>query len=263
MSELLRRVLDDPAGLSIVDDPALHGVGAWSRPAAPGELPEWQAVLDAVEGAKDRLTMLELGAGYGRWTVIAAAVLRRYRPELRYRFLAVEAEPTHYRWLQRYTRANGLPRWSRRGTCQLVEAAVSREAGRERFYVGKASEWYGQQLARDRQLDEPTRRVRTIRLGSVLARLDRVDLIDLDVQGAELEVLSEAAPWLGRVRRVHVETHTPEIDERLPGVFQRAPGEWRAAYAVRFGGRCVNSLGEVDLVDAGVQVWRNDAAPIR
>jgi hypothetical protein len=80
--------------------------------------------------------MLELGAGVGRWTVYAAAVISRYRPELRCRLVAVEAEPTHFRWLSQHTRANGLHCWSHAGSCRLVEEAVSGASGREPFYVG-------------------------------------------------------------------------------------------------------------------------------
>jgi hypothetical protein len=80
--------------------------------------------------------MLELGAGVGRWTVHAAAAIRRYRPELKYRLVAVEAEPTHFRWLSQHARANGLHCWSHTGSCRLVEAAVSGATGREPFYVG-------------------------------------------------------------------------------------------------------------------------------
>jgi hypothetical protein len=99
------------------------------RESAPRPLPsesfEWQAVFDAVSEAQRRFTMLELGAGYGRWTVRAAAALRRYRRGVKYRLVAVEAEPTHFRWLQQHTRANGIRRWGLAGTCKLVDAAVA------------------------------------------------------------------------------------------------------------------------------------------
>jgi hypothetical protein len=116
----------------------------------PGEASEWQALLDALAEASGRLTMLELGAGFGRWTVYAAAAVRLYRPELRYRLVAVEAEPTHFRWLRQHTRDNGLRRWSRAGSYRLVEAAVSGQDGGDNFYVGDPRAWYGQALVRPR-----------------------------------------------------------------------------------------------------------------
>lgn len=74
-------------------------------------------------------------------------------------------------------------------------------------------------------------------LSRLLAPFDCIDLIDLDVQGAELEVLAEAAPSLGQVGRLHVETHSGRIEGELPAVFPR-----RAEFS-----------------DGGIQLWRNDA----
>jgi hypothetical protein len=70
--------------------------------------------------------------------------------------------------------------------------------------------------------------VRTVTLSRLLAPFDCIDLIDLDVQGAELEVLAEAAPSLAQVGRLHVETHSGRIEGELPAVFpRRAEGRRR------------------------------------
>jgi hypothetical protein len=94
---------------------------------------EWMALLDAVAEARERLTMLELGAGFGRWTARAAAAVRRYRPELTYRLVAVEAEPTRFGWLELHLADNGVLRDSPAGTCECVNAAVSGRVGLEEF----------------------------------------------------------------------------------------------------------------------------------
>jgi FkbM family methyltransferase len=230
----------------------------WGRPNAD-ELTEWQSMFDAIEDARGRLTVFELGAGFGRFTVSAALALRRFRPEVKYRLVAVEAEPTHYRWLKQHTRANGLRRWSRAGTCKLIHAAISGAEGRDRFYVGDPKDWYGQALVRPENegADARVAEVRTVTLSSLLRPLDRVDLIDLDIQGAELEVLSEAAPALGQVRRIHVETHSEEIDRGLPEVLERAAGTWQQEAAIPLGAKCTTSQGEADFTGGGVQLWRN------
>ncbi|MFZ1993011.1 MAG: hypothetical protein WAU75_02800, partial [Solirubrobacteraceae bacterium] len=105
--ELFHRFLESDAELDVIGssdfDVVAPGTNSWRRPGA-AELTEWQAVLDALEDASGRLTMIELGAGFGRFTVNAAAALRRYRPELKHRFIAVEAEPTHYKWMRQHTR---------------------------------------------------------------------------------------------------------------------------------------------------------------
>ncbi|MFZ1992599.1 MAG: FkbM family methyltransferase, partial [Solirubrobacteraceae bacterium] len=152
-------------------------------------------------------------------------------------------------------------RWSRAGSCKLIEAAVSREPGRESFFFGDARGWYGQALVRPENegAPAPITQVRTITLSSLLAPLDRVDLIDLDIQGAEVEVLAEAAPALGHVRRVHVETHSVGIDEKLPDVFEQAAGNWRQELAFPLGATRTTERGVADFTGGGVQLWRNDA----
>jgi FkbM family methyltransferase len=240
-----------PAGASTTDR---------ARPSA-SELTEWQALLDAVDAADGWLTMLELGAGFGRWTVYAAAAIRRYRPDLKYRLVAVEAEPTHFRWLKQHTRDNRVRRWSRAGSCRLVKAAASAHAGRDSFFFGNPDAWYGQALVRpeNETADAPVTQVRTVTLSSLLKPLDHVDLIDLDIQGAELEVLAEAAPSLGHVRRIHVETHLDVIDEQLPTVLSQAAGDWVLETAVPLGAQRPTPLGDADFSGGGVQLWRNDA----
>jgi FkbM family methyltransferase len=261
--ELFHRFLESDEELDIIGSNEFDVVGAgtnsWRQPGA-AELSEWQALLDAIEDARGRLTMIELGAGFGRFTVAAVAALRRYRPDLKHRFIAVEAEPTHYRWMKKHTRTNDLSRWSRAGSCKLIEAAVSREAGRDNFFVGKPREWYGQALVRPENETAPEQvtQVRTVTLSSLLESLDRVDLIDLDIQGAELEVLTEASPALGRVRRIHVETHSAEIDEKLPRVLEHARGNWHQELAVPLGATLTTARGVADFSGGGVQLWRND-----
>ena len=264
--QLFNGFLDGGDGLEVITSNDFEMVGGsrttiLRRPGA-AELTEWEAMFDAIEDATGRLTMLELGAGFGRWTVSAAAASRRYRPELKHRFIAVEAEPTHYRWLKQHTRANGLRRWSRSGTCKLMQAAVSRESGRDSFFFGNPREWYGQTLVRPQNegFDASVTEVRTITLSSLLQPLDHVDLIDMDIQEAELEVLTEAASALGRVGRVHVETHSDKIDEQLPAVLEQAAGNWEQEIAIPLGAQWTTRLGDADFSGGGVQLWRNDRA---
>jgi FkbM family methyltransferase len=229
----------------------------------PHEAFEWMALLDAIAEASTDFTMLELGAGFGRWTVRAAAAVRRYRADLTYRLVAVEAEPTHFAWLRQHTSDNDVGLRPSTGTCKLVKAAVSRHPGEDSFYVGNAAGWYGQALLRPENVgaDAPAQAVATVTLSSLVDPLDRVDLIDVDIQGAELEVLTEAASWLGRVRRVYVETHSKTIDEDLPRVFERAEGRWSLAAAAPLGARLVTPLNDASFDEGGAQLWINGAAP--
>ena len=70
-------------------------------PSVDEEYFEWIDILESVSLARDRYTMLELGAGYGRWAVRAATALRR-RGIQQCHLVAVEPEPLHFRWLQQH-----------------------------------------------------------------------------------------------------------------------------------------------------------------
>lgn len=249
------------------------------EPPLPGfneEYFEWIDVLEAALEARGGFTMVELGAGYGRWLVRAVAALRAANP-LPFHLVAVEPEPTHFAWLREHLRDNGIDP----GEHELIEAAVTHHGRRVAFHIGNAAGWYGQAVSapdpqagirarlaglRERMLaglrrrdlaPEETAVVRlpSVTLQGILEPLERVDLIDLDVQGAEADVLVHAIDLLdARVRRVHVGTHGQEIEEELRRVFGERGWECRNDYP------CLKSsaspYGEIEFND-GVQTWLN------
>jgi FkbM family methyltransferase len=182
-----------------------------SAPPIDTEYFEWIDVLEAVLAASTRFTMLELGAGYGRWIVNAAAAVRAYS-QLPTSFVAVEAEPTHYKWLAAHCFDNGV-------TAELVRAAVVATPGAVKFAVGNPAGWYGQAIADETWVPENTEEVPGVTLSSLLNAHEDVDLIHMDVQGVEADVLEEARAELSRVRRIHVGTHGRSQEERLRRLF--------------------------------------------
>ena len=232
---------------------------------------EWIDLLEAVEAAEGTFTMIELGAGWGRWLARGAVAARLLGKGVR--LTGVEAEPTHFRWMKRHLADNGVPRRSR----DLHRAAVAETPGRVRFHVGDPAAWYGQAIDRDatpsgrrerlrgfvaRQLGTTTNSrlivdVRAITLADLLAGVDRVDLIDLDVQGVEADVLTAAAEQIhSRVRRVHVGTHSSENELRCRELFTSLG--WRNVNDFPFGTTVPTEWGPVSFQD-GVQTWINDS----
>ena len=244
----------------------------YEEPALPGfdeEYFEWIDVLESVKAAADQFTMIELGAGYGRWVARAAAALRQITP-LPFKLVAVEPEPTHFRWLREHLRSNGV----NPAAHELIEAAVTAEGRRVPFYVGNPSGWYGQAVAEApsrgffrrmgrfvRSLGSRTSAevsiawVPSVALREILERHPRVDLIDLDLQGAEAEVLASAIDAIDRqVRRVHVGTHSKQIEKSLRDLFSVRGWILLNDYA------CLSlnqtPFGEIRFED-GVQTWLN------
>ena len=219
-----------------------------ANPPIDPEYFEWIDLLESVVGATERFTMLELGAGYGRWIVNGAAAVRAYS-RVPTALVAVEAEPTHFRWLEQHCRDNDV-------VAQLIEAAVAPYAGEVDFAVGNPAGWYGQAIADDTWSPERTERVRAVTLSSLLAAYDRVDLIHMDVQGVEADVLDEARDELARVGRVHVGTHGRTQEERIRTLFSGLG--WRAQHDYPSAKRSRTPFGRLEFQD-GVQTWINPA----
>jgi hypothetical protein len=92
-------------------------------------------------------------------------------------------------------------------------------------------------------------------LSAMLARFGTIDLADFDVQGAETAVIREAiVPLTEKVRRLHIGTHSPEIDAALPDIL--APAGWRClrSYPCLRWNR--TEFGWIKFND-GVQTWVN------
>jgi FkbM family methyltransferase len=243
-----------------------------SYPGFGEEYFEWIDVLEAVVDADQVFTMVELGAGWGRWLINAAAAARQRG--LRVSLIAVEAEPTHFGWMHQHFHDNAVDPESHR----LIEAPVAGTDARVRFHIGDPSSWYGQAIdpnqprAEDQSLLEKTRsllgrrkswlerqivEMRAVTLPVILSELDRVDLIDLDVQGVEAEVLEAAERALAeKVKRVHIGTHSEENEQRCRALFARLGWENLNDYAS--GATAETPWGSISFQD-GVQSWRNPA----
>jgi FkbM family methyltransferase len=216
-------------------------------PAPDTEVFEWVDLLNAVMGAEHRFTMLELGAGYGRWIVNAAAALRAYS-DLPSSLTAVEAEPTHFRWLELHCRDNGVP-------ATLVHAAVAPRRGSVTFAVGDPAAWYGQAIVDERWTPGEVETVDAVTLCDLLRPLERVDLIHCDIQGAEADVFEAGASDVdSKVRRVHIGTHGPEVEGRLRRMF--GARDWENINDYAAGAVAATPWGKMTFQD-GVQTWVN------
>jgi FkbM family methyltransferase len=209
---------------------------------------EWIDLLEAIVRAEGHFTMLELGAGYGRWTANAAVALRRLK-DLPQTFVAVEAEPTHFQWMVQHFADNSVDAKN----LQLVEAAVADADGKVGLHLkdpewGGPSTWYGQSVGGSHPVD-------AIALETLLRPLGTVDLIDIDVQGAELRVLEAAAEALDeKVKRIHIGTHGPDIEAGLHSLFARLG--WMSLRSFPCGATANTEWGTIYFQD-GVQTWLN------
>jgi FkbM family methyltransferase len=245
---------------------------------------EWIDLLESVVAASGSYTMLDLGAGFGKWAVRAAYAARQYNPKLRCHVIAVEAEPTVYGWMRKHFRHNGIkPRWH-----TLLHAAVADEPGEVEFCIGgprggpydrPPSAWYGQFLTKGNAAFGESRadgkycgfkvrlhtsgwrsiRIPGVSLGSLLEKLQRVDLIDLDIEGQELASLTSVAAELdAKVKRLHIGTHSTEIEAGLRRLLAAHGWQCHADYALS--STSETPWGPVSF-ENGVQSWVNPRWP--
>lgn len=239
--------------------------GALLGPPEPAdfhaEAVEWIGLLKAVRDASDRYCAMELGAGFGPWSV-AGALAAQSRGIQQIRLYAVEGDSNHYRFLRQHFLDNGL----NPDEHMLFEAAVGAHSGGVEWPVGDesdAAEDYGCRPidAGQNYTGRPvtqTKKVPLLAMRDLLLREPEWDLIHIDVQGHEVEICRSCIDELSnRVRWMIVGTHSRKLDGDLlelmysagwvlahekPCKFQYVPG--------------AASLEAMTTID-GTQIWSN------
>jgi FkbM family methyltransferase len=220
---------------------------------------EWVALLTAVVEARERFVLVELGAGWGPWTVAGARAAQQ-RGIRDITLVAVEADPGHIAFLRQHFRDNGLNPADHTILC----AAAGAYDGKARFpkLEDSAAEWgAGAHFEGSAQADgftvQPIREwieVECISLPSLLAGTPPVDLIHFDIQGSELEVIRAGlAAMNSRVRRIAIGTHGRAIEAGLLEILAQAGWTLEIEKPCRIS-QTGTSWG---LLRDGLQVWRN------
>lgn len=174
------------SGLSFTVD----GADVFAATLAAGYLPEardFEAFMQLVQPGS---VVVDVGANFGLYAVSAALYARPHG-----RVFAFEPAPNAFALLQRNIADNGLG--------ELVTArpfAVAASAGRAQFYVGDDVSFSS--LHRTQRLHDDVEcvEVELVALDTALADAPSVDLLKIDVEGAESEVLRGARALLRRSR---------------------------------------------------------------
>src|ERR1700740_3178360 len=85
LGEVRRTSFEDMLTTALGLEPIVYAAGQIRRGDCPKlgeEYFEWIDVLETVVAATEFFTMIELGAGYGRWLVRAALAVKRYHGNL-------------------------------------------------------------------------------------------------------------------------------------------------------------------------------------
>jgi FkbM family methyltransferase len=201
---------------------------------------EWVDLLESIEAADGKYVMAELGAGFGRWGIRAlkAAQAKGLDAEI----ILVEADPGHMEDLKRFVQDNR----KQGDKVMAVQAAVGPHSGTQLFHVMpedrhnpsndlrdaygqflipreanipftvSQENYYGAKVLENAAINKRAIEVTSVPPSFVLQNHARVDLLDMDVQGQELLIVLSALDELNKkVKRLHISTHAPQIEERL------------------------------------------------
>jgi FkbM family methyltransferase len=220
------------------------------------DIAEWGAVLRAVDLAKSTFTIAELGCGWGCW--INNACVAAKRAGLRVHGIGVEGDLGHLEFAREACALNGLDASEvslhhaiASGTDGVALFPIQEEAG----HAWGLEAIFGPTPAqRERALRDKTHQeLQTLAL-STLAQGRRLDLLHVDIQGAEVDVVRHSLDFLwSNVAYLMIGTHSRQIEGQLTDLLlQRG---WvleieRAAILT------LSDAGPLVTVD-GVQGWRN------
>jgi FkbM family methyltransferase len=163
---------------------------------------------------KDGQTFIDVGAFLGFHTFYAYKILRRKKDSI---IIAVEPYPPNYCILK-----SKIDRIDRSKDIILVNEAIFTKDDMEvEFHRGGLCNWFGlgespsgsvlptKQYRRGDYSSNEVSRVRTVRLDSLINRfgLKRVDLVKMDIEGAEYHILTDPVLDLSKVENLIVEVH--------------------------------------------------------
>ncbi|MBI4968452.1 MAG: FkbM family methyltransferase [Rhodospirillales bacterium] len=247
-------------------------------PAVAEDYFEWIDLLEAVFDASETFRYAEVGASFGCWSPRALKAARSRGIE-KAMALLVEADPKHAQMIVDHMAANGILA----SDYQVFELAVGAGEGLALFCVVKSQDdpetshlsWHGQflvnlqgkgalRLMGRTYAGHPVFeiadgwgaiKVNVATLARVLEGIDFLDLVDFDIQGAEGQVIAQSIETLNqKVRRLHIGTHSRDIDTFLKEVLTRH--RWVCLRDYGCGQTEQTPFGRIEFQD-GVQSWIN------
>jgi FkbM family methyltransferase len=219
---------------------------------------EWVGTLRSILEARDKLTVMELGAGWGPW-LIAAHRIASLRGIKKIDLTGVEGSAEHHGFMLDNFQVNGVSPKEH----QLHHAVIGAQDGVASFpklHVG--SDDYGANAVFEdaergaAALRGDLEEIRCLSLNTLMAGKDRVDLLHIDIQGHEEAVIAAGIDVLNaKARRLVIGTHSRTIEGHLFDLLH-ANG-WVCESELP----CVmrpTMDGKQFLYVDGEQVWRND-----
>jgi len=221
------------------------------------DIAEWGAALRAVDLARGRFTVVELGCGWGCWLNNTGVAARRTGLDVR--LVGIEGDEGHLGFAREALASNGfapaayaLHHGIAAGAKGVALFPIQPEAGvawgLEPVFDASAAE-QAAAVASGRYAALPM-----VSLPALAEDLGRIDLLHVDIQGGEAELVAASLPALARhVAYLVIGTHSRQIEGRLFDTLLGAGWRLEIERPAILG---LDDAGPQVTVD-GVQGWRN------
>lgn len=223
------------------------------------DIAEWAAALRAVDLARDRFVMAELGCGWGCWMNNTGTAARTAGLDVH--LIGVEGDEGHIAFANQACATNGFTPEQ----VTLHHGIAAAAPGTALFPRQRtAGEHWGLEPVFDATEEQRTRAVASgnhyelpmVSLNDLVGDHLKLDLLHVDIQGGEADLVESSRQVLDeRVAYIVVGTHSREIEGRLFANLLR--GDWRLEIE-RPAILALSPSGPTVTVD-GVQGWRNMA----
>lgn len=214
---------------------------------------DWIALLSSVSAARGVFRMAELGAGWGPWLVRGAFACRQNAAVERIELLGVEADPTHFHWMEKHFCDNFIQPSDHR----LLHGAISTSNDILAFpKISNPDVDYGASLRSASQNSENIG-VQGYTLKNLLNHFTGpIDLLHMDSQGVEYDVIPSSLSVLkDQVRYLVIGTHISQEKhlELYEILFSKG---WQPLMTFPRQEVIVTEFGPVKFGD-GFQFWQN------
>ena len=239
---------------------------------------------------KEKFIFVELGAGFGRYSARAW----KFSKNKNFKILSVEADPFHYETMLKHFKNNGIQGQNIEVYQNIISNSDSfinfYISSKELNKISNetAKNWFGQSIVHDwEEKINPfinllkniifyinnfykvpffrfiqfyksgfsSIKVKSISLNKLLQNEKKVSLIDMDIQGEEINLIKSEIETLNRkVEKMYVATHSKKIEEEI--ILFLGKKNWQLTTYLK--GETINKtkFGPIKCQD-GVQIWEN------
>jgi len=222
------------------------------------DISEFGAVFRAVDLTPDnRFIMGEMGCGWGCWMGISGLVAKKRGLDVK--LYGIEGDEKHIAWAKENMAVNGFAEKE----YTVVEGIASPRTGKalfplgdnEAIHYGLEPTFNASDLEIQTALKNKSHKVLPmVPLEKIFSNESRVDLLHIDIQGGEVDLVSESMDYLSKsVAYLVIGTHSRSIEGKLIDILLKN------GWILEIERPAIFQVKQRELVTAvdGVQGWRN------